>query len=1034
MRKTKLLGFPLGLILFFAFSFPGYAKDIYLSSSGNDTNSGLTFNAPVATLTKAFSLCGNGDVLHVTGIIDISGEISGSDGINFPGISLTIDGGDGTVSGFSGGGRTRILNIDSNQGSIIKNLSFTNGSSSISEGVALSVNNSNIKFENCNFHDNSGNRRASKGTVFVQNCPAVTFSSCVFQNNKVQFGGGLYINGGAVNILNTRIEDNQLSYSGSAGGGLYVLNCTDLLLQNSIIRNCLVNDEGGAIYLVEDGSVTNLVSNIRIEACLIADNSSNGTGGGAVSILNDTQGNNILLLLINTTVSGNAAPTSGQGGAFRFNSATSGSTVDMINCTIVGNKVVATENNGAGLFFSAQTEEMKKSFYNCIIESNVASMTPRKSSDLSFRYQAQNGKDLFIYKSYVGDIWNNGEIYTPVKENDNRIGYGLGEYSELATPYEDFIATQNSIPLEYNSSALTHGDATYLKNYGISTDQLGNVRKFENERCAVGALEIPTNPPVGVESHNYQHFIMNGQSLSTGHEAYPVSTENIPGNYMLGEQIWNAEGNRNLDQLNPLKATIAIGYPDLSESPLHGAVNHIRLKQQEVSPEIENRFIATSVGVSGQPIEALSKHSQVDNYYSNVLDALKYTKKIATATNSSVVCPAIFWLQGEWNYQGHGNGLTLGSKPTTDKDEYKKLMIQLKNDMQNDIQDRYWQDERPLFITYQVGAQYTAGIRLPIGMAQLEASNEYRDVICAGPVYQMTDVGGHLDGNGYRWYGELLGKVYYKTKIEGEDFKPLQPKRLQRDENDPQKVYITFHVPEPPMVFDEHTLKKVTDYGFTLYANNRIQTIKDIEIVKDSIIAITTNTDLSGGKIAVSYASSSTAGHGNLRDSDPYQAFFTYEDPDKKDADGNFVFPHGDKASLIPPSGEPKDENGNVIYGQPYPLYNFCVAFYYEIDADENEYVIPYFAGEPYVSASEIIMKEELSVRQAGKSFFVILPEAGEVGIELYDLSGKKITGFAGQYQFAGEKKQYALPSVPSGIYILKVNTARQTKTIKVML
>ena len=49
-------------------------------------------------------------------------------------------------------------------------------------------------------------------------------------------------------------------------------------------------------------------------------------------------------------------------------------------------------------------------------------------------------------------------------------------------------------------------------------------------------------------------------------------------------------------------------------------------------------------------------------------------------------------------------------------------------------------------------------------MAQLEASNEYKDIICTGPIYPMTARGGHLDANGYRWFGEILGKVYYQTQ------------------------------------------------------------------------------------------------------------------------------------------------------------------------------------------------------------------------------------------------------------------------------
>ena len=754
-------------------------------------------------------------------------------------------------------------------------------------------------------------------------------------------------------------------------------------------------------------------------------------------------------------MSGNASTS----GAIAFNESQAGSSVNFTNCTIVRNRTGNMQTRGAGINFMSGTDNLIKGIYNCIIESNTDGGVGQRT-DIAFRTAPENEKNFFLYNSYVGGIFVRNGTYEAIAKNNNRIDYLLSELAELATPYDDYIASQNSIPLEYNASALYHGNPQYLKNLGISIDQNRNERKFENNKCAAGAVEKAALPPTGVDSYVYQHFIMYGQSLSTGHEAYPVSTENIPGNYMIGEQIWINYGNRNLDQLNPLRAAKSIGLFELSEVPLHGMINHLRLKQQEEFPEIENKFIATSAGVSGQSIEDLSKESQVYNFYSNFQNALRYGKRIATKTYSEISVPAIFWLQGEWNYhEGTTNstGLTPGSKATNNKDTYKQLMIQLKNNMQADIQERYLQKDKPLFITYQVGAQYTRGMRLPIGMAQLEASNEYRDVICAGPVYQVTDFGGHLDGNGNRWYGEMLGKVYYKTKILGEDFKPLQPKRLEKDPNDPKKIHVTFLVPEPPLVFDTNTLKKENNYGFNLFMRGSTQTITNIEIVNDSTVTITSNANLTDGIIAVSYASNNTRGHGNLRDSDPWQAFFNYEYPDKKSPDGkypdkndptgmNFVFDHfydpdnqrpdgfgpRYRATLIPPSGEPLGEDGKPIYDQPYPLYNFSVAFYYEIPNGVNSYEVPNLEGD-YVSISAI-KKDEISIRQAGKSLYVTLPESANVSVELFDISGKKVKQFDNNYQLAQERKEYSLHSVSSGVYIIRVVTPNKTQSFKVIL
>ena len=53
------------------------------------------------------------------------------------------------------------------------------------------------------------------------------------------------------------------------------------------------------------------------------------------------------------------------------------------------------------------------------------------------------------------------------------------------------------------------------------------------------------------KDRTFIHFIMNGQSLSTGHQSYPViSTEHFKGNYMLGNQVWINYGNTGELKLN----------------------------------------------------------------------------------------------------------------------------------------------------------------------------------------------------------------------------------------------------------------------------------------------------------------------------------------------------------------------------------------------------------------------------------------------------------------------------------------------------
>ena len=107
------------------------------------------------------------------------------------------------------------------------------------------------------------------------------------------------------------------------------------------------------------------------------------------------------------------------------------------------------------------------------------------------------------------------------------------------------------------------------------------------------------------QAQSYEHLIIYGQSLSTGHQSWPpLSTTPVPGNYMIGTQVWSNFGNTVLNQLNPLLANVASSTASLAknranmiyaESPVVAAANHIQLKTNG-----QHQFIATSCGTGGK--------------------------------------------------------------------------------------------------------------------------------------------------------------------------------------------------------------------------------------------------------------------------------------------------------------------------------------------------------------------------------------------------------------------------------------------------
>ncbi len=570
---------------------------------------------------------------------------------------------------------------------------------------------------------------------------------------------------------------------------------------------------------------------------------------------------------------------------------------------------------------------------------------------------------------------------------------------------------------------------------GLSTAQLNQVyfKGFSTgaQILNTGELVPSTDLPPGPA---YQHFIMYGQSLSVGFQSYPsLSVDNVPGNYMIGNQVWINNGNSNLSTFKPLISNLCANDVAVALSRTNGKgectitsmVNHLQKKINN-----SENLISTSCGTGGKSIEELSKECQTTTLYNDFTTTINSGATIAKMTNSPITCPAIVWMQGEWNYTlpGTSTGLTVGSAPTGDKSTYKSLLLTLKNNMQTDAMNKYNQTGKPLFITYQVGAQYTRGKELAIGMAELEASNENEDIICAGPVYPVTDRGGHLDPNGYRWYGEMIAKAYYKTKIENHRFIPLQPKFISRT-TDANKIKIQFLVPKLPLVLDDKTLDKVPDYGFAVYNDNVKMAISSVTVDGDCVY-LTCAGNLTG-VVEVNYAGLNTGilnGQGNLRDNDDYAAFYNYIDLDKRNVDNTYFYPRDAAETTLRPTFEPKDATGTIIYDKPYPLYNFCVAFYYKLDVGQQNYLIPILGGDLTTTVTPKMDLSPYKVFQVDNFLCVYTGKDQFISLQLIDLKGKVVR------TYASNNTKFNINHLNKGVYIAKVKTKIATDTLSIII
>lgn len=544
--------------------------------------------------------------------------------------------------------------------------------------------------------------------------------------------------------------------------------------------------------------------------------------------------------------------------------------------------------------------------------------------------------------SFTGDQDSHAVAVTD--DDDNAVagfspdGFFIGDLSFVFSDGNlDFAVTD----LEDNLIFGFEGGTLYLPG-GASIDTLETI---DAANRAYAALYL-SRPVDGVQQPitDYVSIIGYGQSLQAGQECWPIlSTTQQFGNLQLGGDIrpttgdgasWTQVSPSGLQPLVPrVRATnddvlddvdvAALSPADQArgESPVVGMANMASWLISRRTLATPKPFIVTCPAVSGKTIEQLSKVNGQDatNRYGRFTGGLSQIQTIADGASKSHSVSAIAWMQGEYDYHG-SNGSTNATKVL-----YKAALAQLHADMVEDCKTETGQTDDPIFILYQTSGNWArdADINglagLHVGMAQLEYALENpTKVIMAGPSYPVTDKGGHLDSNGSRWFGQMLAKAYVRSVIDGRRFRPLSPIKIEAVSA--TKVRLHMFVPVPPLQFAmPYVVNTATDFsakGFRITDASGAAAIASVTIVGDTIIDIVTSRNIDIASAHLWYASKTTFdGAGCLRDSDDALARDQY------------VYLSG--------SGMYASADIDALVDQPYPLNNWCTAFYLPVGYEE---------------------------------------------------------------------------------------------------
>ncbi len=231
-------------------------------------------------------------------------------------LELSDTGGAVTITGpaagvtISGGGNSRVFEIDSGVTASISGLTIAGGSTASANGGGL-ANYGTAMLTDCTLSGNSASSAYSGGGVYNAEYASLTLTDCLVSGNSAYIAGGLE-NDGTAFLTDCTVSGNHASYV----GGVF---------------------NGGAAYLAMTG-------------CTVSDNTSAHSAGGVANFGAAT--------LTDSTISGNSASGDG-GGLGNVGSAT------LTDCTLSGNSA----NNGGGVF---NGYEFALSLTSCTVSANAA--------------------------------------------------------------------------------------------------------------------------------------------------------------------------------------------------------------------------------------------------------------------------------------------------------------------------------------------------------------------------------------------------------------------------------------------------------------------------------------------------------------------------------------------------------------------------------------------------------------------------------------------------------------------------------------
>lgn len=290
----------------------GLIAAVYFIAFSSLTARAATINVPAdqPTIQAAIDAASNGDTIVVA-------PGTYHENINFEGKAITVTSSGGpSVTTINGGGAGAVVVFDTKEGrsSVLSGFTITNGNAY-----------------------NYAQPYYDGGGISISNASPTISGNVITGNVACAEGGGIAAISSSALIEGNTITKNGEGdgCSGGGGGGIWVNGGSVEITQNTICGNTWSSGDGGGILLNAAGATT-------IENNTISGNTAMGISpasqGGGIDIINDTDALVVQNLIINNNAGQIGNSTGGQGGGIAFLVPSGSRGPYLINNTIANNQ------------------------------------------------------------------------------------------------------------------------------------------------------------------------------------------------------------------------------------------------------------------------------------------------------------------------------------------------------------------------------------------------------------------------------------------------------------------------------------------------------------------------------------------------------------------------------------------------------------------------------------------------------------------------------------------------------------------------